>query len=249
MTLLAVVPNGYRVPILSEHHDEPEAGHRSKDHTLDMVRRQYWWPGMTADVTLFCKACILCAVTAAGGKGTGILVGWGIEPQRLMCIHADFCGPLPTTTRGHRHVFSMVDRATGWVELVATSDAKAETAARILLNHWIPRFGTPKVVITDNGRHFTAKTFAEATKKLGMRLKHSTIYHPQSNGMVERRFRDMGRSIKLFGGAVKDWDEVLPHSCWPLGTRLTRPRGLVRLCCYMGRNSGSQGTEPCLTDH
>ena len=43
-----------------------------------------------------------------------------------------------------------------------------------------------------------------------MKLRHVTPYHPQSNGLVERRFRDMGRTIKIFGQTQRDWDEILP---------------------------------------
>ena len=64
--------------------------------------------------------------------------------------------------------------------------------------------------MSDNGRHFTAQAFEEATKGLGMKIRHTTAYHPQSNGMVERRFRDMERAIKAFGTTHGEWDEIIP---------------------------------------
>src|SRR5690606_33901494 len=137
---------------------------------LSYVRRFWDWDGMSVDVSKFVSSCILCAINRPGGTGKGVMVGWGIEPPRLACVHADYCGPFQTTRRGNRYVFAIVDRATGWLELTATVDAKAETAAHVLLNHWVPRFGCPKIVVTDNGKHFTAQTFAEATRKLGMCL-------------------------------------------------------------------------------
>ena len=217
MRIVAIVPNGFRTSIMSENHDTPEAGHRSTDTTLANVRRYFWWKGMTADVTSFCSACILCAVIRSG-HGRGLLVGWGVEPPRLACVHADFAGPLQTTRRGNRYVFALVDRATGWVEMHATQDCKSQTAANILLNQWVPRYGCPRVVVTDNGKHFSSQTFEEATRALGMRLRHTTTYHPQSNGMIERRFRDMGKAIKIFG-KTNEWDETLP--AFTLATRNT----------------------------
>ena len=191
---------------------------------MSFLRRFYYWAGMGRDVENFIKACILCAVTASR-RGKGILVGWGLEPPRLACIHADYSGPFQATKRCNRYIFAMVDRATGWLEMHATEDCKAETAANLLLNQWVPRYGCPRKVVTDNGRHFTAKTFEEATKALGMRLVHSTIYHPQSNGMIERRFRDMGKAIKIFGQTHGEWDDILPIFTLATRNKLNKTTG------------------------
>ena len=201
--------NGLRTALISESHDPITAGHRDDATTTANIRKNFWWKGMTTDVETFCKACILCAI-AKSGAGKGILVGWGIEPPRLACIHIDYCGPFPTTRRWNRFAFAMVDRATGWIEIHPTVDCKATTAAHILLNQWVPRYGCSKIVVSDNGKHFTAQSFEESTKALGMRLRHTTAYHPQSNGTVERRFRDMGRAIRIFGTTHGEWDEILP---------------------------------------
>ena len=209
LRLLCVVPNGFRTQIISENHDTLAAGHRNAETTITYVRKHYWWPGMTEDVKKYVRSCILCAISKAG-NGKGVLVGWGIEPPRLTCVHVDYSGPFQTTKRGNRYVFALIDRATGWLELHPTNDCKAETAASILLNQWVPRYGCPRIVVSDNGRHFTAESFEEATRALGMRLRHTTPYHPQSNGMIERRFRDMGRAIRIFGETHGDWDDILP---------------------------------------
>src|SRR5690606_14349364 len=119
----------------------------------------------------------------------------------------------------------MVDRATGWLEMHATVDCKAETAANLLLHQWVPRYGCPRRVVTDDGRHFTARSFEEATRALGMRLVHSTIYHPQSNGMIERRFRDMGKAIKIFGRTYGEWDDILPIFTLATRNKLNKTTG------------------------
>ena len=124
--LLAVVPNGVRTLIISDNHDTPEGAHRDSDTTLSYIRRFCYWDGMSVDVSKFVSSCILCAISRPGGRGKGVMVGWGIEPPRLACVHADYCGPFQTTRRGNRYLFAIVDRATGWLELTATVDAKAE---------------------------------------------------------------------------------------------------------------------------
>src|SRR5690606_19864367 len=94
--------------------------------------------------------------------GKGLLVGWGLEPLRFKVLHIDFAGPLSKSKSGSSYVFSMVDRATGWVEMVAAPDHTTRSAVRSILSVWIPRYGVPKTIVSDNGIHFTSKEFGEA---------------------------------------------------------------------------------------
>ena len=48
----------------------------------------------------------------------------------------------------------------------------------------------PKQVIFDNGGPFRGKLLAAFCHNLGIKLIHTTPYHPQTNGKVERAFRD-----------------------------------------------------------
>jgi transposase InsO family protein len=44
-----------------------------------------------------------------------------------------------------------------------------------------PRFGTPRILISDGGTHFTGKNFKKCLSKLGIEHRVSTAYHPQTN--------------------------------------------------------------------
>ena len=94
---------------------------------------------------------IICRAAEAGKVGKGLLVGWGLEPRKFECIHIDFAGPLSKTAKGNTYVLSMVDRATGWVEMVATPDRSSKSAIKSLLSVWVSRYGVPKKVVSDNG--------------------------------------------------------------------------------------------------
>ena len=139
------------------------------------------------------------------------MVGWGIEPRRFEVIHIDFAGPLTESAKGNSYVLSLVDRTTGWEEMVPTPDKTTASAVRALLSVWVPRYGVPKAVISDNGSHFTSSEFADAGAEYQIRLKTVVPYHPQGNGMVERRFRDMNRAVRIFATVRKDWEEILPQ--------------------------------------
>jgi hypothetical protein len=48
----------------------------------------------------------------------------------------------------------------------------------------------PHALVCDNGTYFKGKLFTEFCRRLGIRLIHSTVNHPQTNGKLERAFRD-----------------------------------------------------------
>ena len=81
---------------------------------------------------------------------------------------------------------------------------------KILLNDWILKFGTPKVIHADCGRTFTGKMMNDLAKECGIDLEFSSPYHHSSNGLIERQFRTIRDAIntRLKDGHTKDWSDV-----------------------------------------
>ena len=45
------VPKLMTPTILESEHDSKFAGHFGQEKTIDLVRRNFWWPGMDTDIT------------------------------------------------------------------------------------------------------------------------------------------------------------------------------------------------------
>src|SRR5208282_4581731 len=48
----------------------------------------------------------------------------------------------------------------------------------------------PKAIIFDNGSAFKGNLLSAFCERAGIRLIHTAVYHPQTNGKLERAFRD-----------------------------------------------------------
>ena len=49
-----------RTEIIQLHHDVPMARHGGKWKTVELVTRNYWWPGVTREVERYVEGCDLC---------------------------------------------------------------------------------------------------------------------------------------------------------------------------------------------
>ncbi len=62
---------------------------------------------------------------------------------------------LPTSTRGHDAIFSIVDRFSRMVRFVpCSSTLTAVDAANLFFEHWVCRFGMPSKIISDRDPRF-----------------------------------------------------------------------------------------------
>ncbi|UYV80878.1 hypothetical protein LAZ67_19002069 [Cordylochernes scorpioides] len=77
-----------------------------------------------------------------------------------------------------------------------------------LCKDWISRYGTPCYLITDRSMQFMSQQLKEFATMCGIQLKHTTSYHPLSNGIVERFHRTLKTAISAHNHTK--WTESLP---------------------------------------
>jgi putative transposase len=101
--------------------------------------------------------------------------------------------------------------------LAATHAARTETADAVItaITMAAETFGAPGIVLSDNGAAFTARLrnanagptrFARVVAGMGTRLIHSSPYHPQTCGKVERHHQ----TFKRWLAAQPDQPTTLP---------------------------------------
>ncbi|KAM3609626.1 uncharacterized protein V6R79_017931 [Siganus canaliculatus] len=87
---------------------------------------------------------------------------------------------------GMRYVLVVICRFSRWVEAVPTRSPDHRSVAKFLCREVFPRFGFPDTISSDNGSHFVAEVIRITMKMLGITQKFGCVYHPQSQGTVER---------------------------------------------------------------
>ena len=110
---------------------------------------------------------------------------------------------------GFRYLLTCVDRFTRWPEAIPIVDIRAETVANAFFSGWIARYGTPATITTDRGAQFESKLWDNLCNQFGIIRNHTTNYHPQSNGMVERFHRQLKAAI-MAHESLNPWTITLP---------------------------------------
>jgi hypothetical protein len=214
LPLVPFVPAGrMRADILKIYHDTPGNGaHFGRDKTTRKIKERYYWPTMVADIKNHVNSCLPCAQNnyrrqKLPGKLKPIPPPEGI--WKLLSM--DFHGPIvPTSRRGNKYIISLTDVLSKFVITKAVRDCTATTAVDFLTNDVILKYGTPTCILTDNGTHFTAQVMNNLFQKLGVTHLYSTVYHPQTNGQIERFNATMdGKIAALCNERHTNWDEML----------------------------------------
>ena len=72
-----VVPKIYRSEILSLAHETPVSGHLGVNKTYQKILNHFYWPGLKADVSNYCRSCHTCQVV---GKPNQVIPKAGLQP-------------------------------------------------------------------------------------------------------------------------------------------------------------------------
>lgn len=71
--------------------------------------------------------------------------------------------------------------------------------------------GFPEAIVSDNGPPFTSWEFTNLCQQKGIKLLHSPLYHPESNGMADMAVQDIKLLLKrkLAIAPAQEWKQVI----------------------------------------
>jgi Integrase zinc binding domain/Integrase core domain len=174
--------------IVQRYHENMTTGHPGRFQTLELVRRDYWWPGMTVFVRNYVEGCAACQQMKVNMHPTmppiSPIKSEATRPWSLVTM--DFITDLPPG-RGSDSIMVVVDHGLtkGVIFIPCNKTIDALGAADLYLEHVFRRFGLPDRIISDRDPRFASNLFQELGKLLGIKLSMSTAYHPQTDGATE----------------------------------------------------------------
>ncbi|CAA7048522.1 unnamed protein product [Microthlaspi erraticum] len=191
------VPEEEIAGILHGCHGSAYAGHFATFKTVSKVLQAgFWWPTMFKDAQAFISRCDACQRMGNISKRNEMPQNFILEVEVFDVWGIDFMGPFPTSF-GDQYILVAVDYVSKWVEAIAAPTNDSSVVIKMFKSIIFPRFGVPRVVISDGGSHFINRIFANLLKKYGVRHKVASPYHPQTRRPPLGN--DTGGLLKQFG--------------------------------------------------
>ena len=115
-----------RIEIIRLHHDTPIAGHGRQWKIVELVTRNYWWPGVTREVKQYVEGCDQCQRM----KNRAEMLAGKLRPNEVperpwQYILVDFITKLPMS-KGHDSILVVCDRFSKMSHFVVTTEKTTE---------------------------------------------------------------------------------------------------------------------------
>ena len=159
---------------------------------MELVTRNYWWPGITKEVKRYVKECDQCQRM----KNRAEMPAGKLRPNEVLerlwqYISVDFITKLPVS-KGHDSILVVCDRFLKMSHFVVmTEKTTVEGLAKLFRDNVWRLHGLLESVISDRGPQFVAGLIKELNKMLGIETKLSTAYHPQTDRQTERTNQEL----------------------------------------------------------
>ncbi|GKV06276.1 hypothetical protein SLEP1_g18175 [Rubroshorea leprosula] len=132
-------------------------GARTLAHKV--LRQGYYWPNMHKDATYFVQKCPKCQFFAHLTH----------QPAEEL---TNLVAPWPFAQWGLDLLGLFVKGVGGVTHMVVGVD-------------YFTKYGIPNQIVADNGTQFNCSSFQDFCSSYGIKLQFTSVYHPESNGMVE----------------------------------------------------------------
>ncbi|XP_019057336.1 PREDICTED: uncharacterized protein LOC104807112 [Tarenaya hassleriana] len=230
------IPEGEIFSVISHCHSSDYAGHFATSKTATKILQVgFYWPALFKDVHRFVSSCDACQRTGNISRRHEMPQQYILEVEPFDVWNIDFMGPFPSSC-GNVYIMVTVDYVTKWVEVLASPTNDNKTVVRMLKRTIFPRFGVPRVIISDGGSHFINRTIKALLLKYGVKHKITTPYHPQTSGMVEVSNREIKSILeKTVSKFRKDWALKLDDAVWAYRTTFKTPIGMTPFQLVYGK--------------
>ena len=206
-----LVPKNYISRVLYLGHTHQLGAHLGVKKTYDRIVARFYWPGIKKAVENFCRTCPECQMVAPRPSFRNPLVPLPIIRTPFSRLAMDIVGPLPKSARGHRYILVILDYATRYPEAIPLRTASAKAVAHELLMLF-SRVGIAEEILTDQGTCFMSRVLTQMYKWLKVKKIRTSVYHPQTDGLVERFNQTLKKMLKKLTAADgKDWDQLIPY--------------------------------------
>ena len=223
-----VIPVGLRQRMLALVYDY--LGHVGSGKMVWALKQGCCWLGLSGDAKRYSKACVECQRMRKGGPAEAPIGVMPIHKVLFENLAVDIVGPFPRS-HGFRYLLTYICLASRYPEAISMKHATAQECAEALLDI----FGVPMSLLSDQGAQFMGMLMKRLCERLGIRQNRTTLYHPQSNGSVERLHGTLVPMLRKLVQKDLPWDKQLKFALYAMRLTPNKSTGFAAFEIICGR--------------
>jgi Integrase zinc binding domain/Integrase core domain len=200
-----------RTELISEFHDSPIAGHFGPVKCVAALSQHYYWPTLEADVVHYTSSCAICQRIKPTKQPTPHAHPLHVPSKPFEHITLDWVTGFPESRR-YNAVLNIVDRFTKWAIVIpCRKSMKCPRLCELLWQKVFSWIGLPAYITGDRDTRLTAQQFRSLCRYLGIELRLSVSYRPQTDGQTERFNRIFLQMLRAYVNEHHtDWPTHIP---------------------------------------
>ena len=201
-----------RTHLIREAHCQVSTAHPGRNKTIKLLTSRYFWKALPATVEQFIRNCHACKrAHVPRDRAPGMLHPLPIPDRPWQHITMDFKS-FPKDKHGHDNVYVVVDRMSKKsISIPCFKTVTAKDMARLYVEYVYRHHGAPDSIVSDRGPQFVSDFWEAFTGILGIQLKLSTAFHPETDGQTEIMNQYLDQRLRPFVNYYQDnWSELLP---------------------------------------
>lgn len=196
------IPQYLQADVIREAHDTILGGaHVGVDKTSATVKSRHHWPKMTDLIEDWIVGYDVChRVMHRNARPYGLLQALSIPLERDDRVNIGFITNLPVSEEGYEAVVTIIDPLTKRAQWIPVREAEltAESFATVFIAVYVCSRGRPVSIVSDRDTRFTSTFWQLLCKQLGITLRMTTAYHPQTDGQAEKANTTLETFLKAY---------------------------------------------------
>ena len=228
-----VLPVSLQERMVRETHEA--LAHRGAEQVYATLIQRWFFENAFTKIKKYLRNCPTCLRTKINkAHRRQPLRKVPIEGQALRNWSIDAMTLPESPSAGVHQILVAIDQQTRWVEVFMLKSADAPTLSTILMQ-LIARFGSPQSIRCDRGSGQISVLFQQLCKGLGIQMRLTSSYYPQSDGAVERCNQAILEGLRAKLLQEKDWAVALPYVLMALRASVSSATGFSAYELAYGR--------------
>jgi hypothetical protein len=171
----------------------------------------FCWPTIYEDIKDFIRRCGACQKHVNINSRDAMALTNNLHIKLFDVWGIDYMGPFPKS-KNYEYILMLVDYVSKWVEAMSCRATDAKHSKKIFHEIIFPRFGVPRMVISDGGWDLSQCCYSISPSNKWL----VETLNKQIKNILQKTVNEMGTT----------WKDKLPDALWAYCTTYKTPLGM-----------------------